>query len=136
MGNADGIADVLGIGCDKGTENDEKGSAYLEFPHVALEALSLLLENIEPVASKASLRGCAATVLQQVQRSHVALAEKKGLNVQNTSRAKRFVGGKLHRNEQRDFGRRELNRRGSDVDVHLDVATVQHNSDTIWRPFA
>ena len=46
------------------------------FPHVALEALSLLLENIEPVASKASLRGCATTVVQQVQRFHVTLAEK------------------------------------------------------------
>ena len=67
---------MLGIGCDKGTENDEKGSANLEFPHVALEALSLLLENIEPVASKASLRGCATTVVQQVQRFHVTLAEK------------------------------------------------------------
>ena len=46
------------------------------FPHVALEALSLLLENIEPVASKASLRGCEATVVQQVQRFHVTLAHK------------------------------------------------------------
>ena len=43
------------------------------FPHAALEALSLLLENIEPVAS---LRGCATTVVQQVQRFHVTLAEK------------------------------------------------------------
>ena len=30
-GNADGIADVLGIGCDKGTENDDTGPANLEF---------------------------------------------------------------------------------------------------------
>ena len=31
MGNVDGIADVLGIGCDQGTENGGTGSANFEF---------------------------------------------------------------------------------------------------------
>ena len=45
------------------------------FPHAASRALSLLLENIEMVASKASLRHYETTVASQVQRFHVALAE-------------------------------------------------------------
>ena len=45
------------------------------FPHAGSRALSLL-ENIELVASKASLRRCETTVVSEVQRFHVALAEK------------------------------------------------------------
>ena len=47
------------------------------FPHAASRARSLLLENIEMVASKGSLRRCETTVVSQVQRFHVALARKE-----------------------------------------------------------
>ena len=82
---------MLGIGCDKGTENDEKGSANLELPHVALETLALLLENIEPVASKASLRGYATTVVHTGATFPCGTWLKKGLNVENIS-CKAFRG--------------------------------------------
>ena len=36
---------------------------------------------------------------------------------------------------QRNIDQKELNRQSSDVGVHLDVATAQHFSDTIWRLF-
>ena len=49
---------------------------FSSFPHAASRALSLFLENIEMIASKASLRRCESTVVSQVQRFHVALAEK------------------------------------------------------------
>ena len=48
----------------------------LNFPHVASRVPSLLLENIEMVASKASLRRCETTVVTRAQRFHVAVVEK------------------------------------------------------------
>ena len=125
---------MLGIGCDKGTENYEKDSANLEFPTRGVRGAvsppgKHCTGGVEGIASWLRSNGGATGATFPCWL-------KRGLNVENTSRAKRFVGGKLDRNVQRDFGRRELNRRGSDVDVHLDVATVQHFSDTIWRPFA
>ena len=50
-------------------------AGFRVFPHAA-RALSLFLENIEMVASKATLRCYETIVASQVQRFHVALAEK------------------------------------------------------------
>ena len=49
----------------------ERVEQFSSFPHAASRALSLLLGNIERVALKES-----TTVVSQLQRFHVALAER------------------------------------------------------------